>query len=415
MNTETNWKKNVALFLFGQTFSLFGSMMVQYAIMWHITLKTQSGSMMTLFILAGMLPTFFISPFGGVWADRFNRKYLINTADAIIALASLAVALLFFAGFDALWILFVCSTIRALGSGVQMPAVNALVPQLVPLNHLTRINGINSSIQSAIAIASPIVGALLLTLAPIEYIFFIDVITAAIGISILFFLVKVPQVERSADNENNAKHNYFHDLKQGFSYIAKHKFILHLVILYTFSYFVFTPLSFLTPLQVTRNFGADVWRLSVIEITFSAGMLLGGLLISLWGSFKNKMNPIVFALFINGVGAIALGVTGNFWVYAFIMAGIGIILPFWSTPFTVILQEKVDMEYLGRVFGVLTMAPTLVMPMGMVIFGPLSDVVNIDIMLIVSGFALFVLTIPFLASKVLREAGKSTEKNTADI
>lgn len=69
-----DWKKNIALFFGGQTISLFGSSLVQYAIMWHITLTTESGMMMTLYIICGFIPTFILSPVAGVWADRYNRK-----------------------------------------------------------------------------------------------------------------------------------------------------------------------------------------------------------------------------------------------------------------------------------------------------------------------------------------------------
>src|SRR3954463_5439188 len=102
-----NWKKNIILFLSSQTVSLFGSSLVQYAIMWHITLTTESGLMMTLYIICGFIPTFILSPVAGVWADRYNRKMLIILADGLIALSTLALAILFLMGFDAIWLLFV--------------------------------------------------------------------------------------------------------------------------------------------------------------------------------------------------------------------------------------------------------------------------------------------------------------------
>lgn len=114
-----NWKRNTTRFLLGQTISLFGSSLVQYAIMWYITLNTQSGVMMTISIISGFLPTFFLSPFAGVWADRFNRKFLIVGADSMIAFATLILAILFLLGYDAIWLLFVMSAIRAVGSGIQ--------------------------------------------------------------------------------------------------------------------------------------------------------------------------------------------------------------------------------------------------------------------------------------------------------
>lgn len=66
VNNKENWYRNIVLFLSSQTISLFGSSLVQYAIMWHITLTTESGLMMTLYILCGFLPTFLLSPVAGV-------------------------------------------------------------------------------------------------------------------------------------------------------------------------------------------------------------------------------------------------------------------------------------------------------------------------------------------------------------
>ena len=98
-----NWKKNTILFLVSQSISLFGSLLVQYAITWYITLKTQSGVMMTIAIICGFVPTFFVSPFAGVWADRYNRKTLIILADSMIAISTLILAILFLIGYYMVW------------------------------------------------------------------------------------------------------------------------------------------------------------------------------------------------------------------------------------------------------------------------------------------------------------------------
>ena len=415
---ETKWKRSTALFLGGQGISLFGSMLVQYAIMWHITLKTQSGSMLTVFILAGILPMFFISPFAGVWADRFNRKYIINIADASIALATLIVAVFFIAGVENHWLLLGCAAVRALGQGVQTPAVSAFIPQIVPEQHLTRINGINGSIQSFIMLVSPMVSGALLSFASIKIIFFLDVITAAIGIAIVFFFVKNPAAGKTADTasapDTGAETrpvsglNYFHDLKEGLVYIKNHGFILRLIVLETIFYITASPPAFLTPLQVTRNFGPEVWRLTAIEIAFSGGMMLGGIFISVWGGFKNRVYTMALSTALFGIEAIALGLLGNFWLYLAVMAAMGITMPLYNTPAMVLRQSKVDAAYMGRVFGVFGMISSLMMPAGMLIFGPLSDIISINILLIIAGTVIFLLSIPFMISKVLREAGKTS-------
>jgi DHA3 family macrolide efflux protein-like MFS transporter len=407
-----NWKKNTALFLSGQALSLFGSTLVQYAIMWHITLATQSGMAMTLYIVVGILPTFFMSPFGGVWADRFNRKHLINLADGSIAFVTLLVALTFIAGYKELWLLFACAAMRALGQGMHSPAVSAFIPQITPPEQLSKINGINSSIQSFAMIVSPMTSGALLTFISLEIVFFIDVITAVIGIAIVYFLVKTPkpvptgEIPEEPAPPSSTGINYFHDLREGIRYIVKHRFIGQLMLLSTIFYIIVSPVAFLTPLQVARDFGADVWRLTTIEIAFSAGMMIGGIVIGFWGGFKNKIYSMALSCALMGIGTITLGLLNHFWLYSAIMLFIGLTLPLYNTPSMVLFQTKVDPAYLGRVFGVFGMIASLMMPAGMLLFGPLGDLVSIDWLLISSGMAIVLLSIPFVASKAMREAGK---------
>jgi DHA3 family macrolide efflux protein-like MFS transporter len=405
---EINWKKNTALFLIGQALSLFGTMIVQYAIVWHITLKTQSGTMMTLFTVAGFIPMFFISPFAGVWADRFNRKYIINIADGAIAVVSLIVAVFLMFGFDHIGILLVCAVVRSFGQGVQMPAVGAFIPQIVPQEQLTKINGIQSTIQSFAALTAPMISGALMTLAPLEILFFLDVVTAVIGISIVLFFVKVPKKEKSdASMPEQKGATYFHDLKEGMKYIRKHGYVLRMILFSAIFLFFIAPAALLTPLQVTRDFGNDVWRLSAIEITFSIGMMLGGILIGVWGGFKNRIFTMALSCALCGIFAVGLGLASNFWLYLAIMAIMGIALSLYNAPSMVLLQTTVEPAFMGRVLSVFTMISSALMPLGMVVFGPIADTVSIDILLVGTGIIVTLLSIPMVISKTLREAGRS--------
>src|SRR5512134_2369803 len=96
---DGGWKKKTAIFLSSQTLSLFGSMLVQYAIIWYVTLATQSGTVLTISTIAGFLPQIVISLFAGVWADRYPRKRLIIAADVLTATSTLALALFFLSGY----------------------------------------------------------------------------------------------------------------------------------------------------------------------------------------------------------------------------------------------------------------------------------------------------------------------------
>ncbi|UVI33123.1 MFS transporter [Paenibacillus spongiae] len=402
LETNMNWKRNVTLFLVSQTVSLFGSSLVQYAIMWYITINTQSGVMMTISIICGFLPTFFLSPFAGVWADRYNRKKLIMISDSSIALSTLLLAILFLMGYDAIWLLFVVSAIRALGTGIQTPAVSSFLPQLVPGDKLTKVNATYSSIQSLVMLVSPMLSGALLTLASIESIFFIDVITAAIAVLILLFYLKVPAHAKALQKQDLS---YFEDMKKGFVYIKDHAYVKTFFIFSAVFMILATPVAFLTPLQVTRSFGNDVWRLTAIEMTFSIGMMAGGIIMASWGGFKNKVHTMVLSSFAIGICTFALGLIPIFWIYLLVMAFSGLTMPFFNTPSTVMLQQKVEESYLGRVFGVFSMIASSMMPLGMLVFGPLADIIRIEWLLIGTGLLMVVQSLFMLGNNVLIKAG----------
>ncbi len=397
------WKKNVFIFLSGQIISLFGSLLVQYAISWYIVLRTQSGVMMTVAIICGFVPTLLLSPFAGVWADRYDRKMLIILSDAGIAVSTLVPAILFLLGYDAIWLLFVISGIRALGPAIQSPTIGALLPQIVPEDRLIQVNGTFQSLQSVIMLICPMLAGALLTVASIEAIFFIDVFTAIVAISILLLFLKVPVHARALENRSGG---YLKDMMEGISYIRNHEFVKKLFLFCAVYLFLIAPAAFLTPLQVTRNFGNDVWRLTALEIAFSVGMTAGGLIIASRGGFKNRMHTMALSSLVNGACTFALGIAPVFWVYLVIMGLIGVIIPFFNTPFTVILQQKIKGDYLGRIFGVFTMISTSAMPLGMLVFGPVADIIKIEWLMIGTGILLFAESFFLLGSKALIDAGK---------
>src|SRR5690606_28787244 len=131
----------------------------------------------------------------------------------------------------------------------------------------------------------------------------------------------------------------------------------------TFFMLLAAPAAFLTPLQVTRTFGGDYWRLTAIEITFSIGMMLGGALIASWGGFRNKTYTMTLSCLLFGICTVGLGIVPNFWVYITIMGLAGVSMPLFNTPATVLLQEKVEPDYMGRVFGVMSMIASVTMRM----------------------------------------------------
>lgn len=405
-----NWKRNTTAFLVSQVISLFGSSLVQYAINWYITLEMKSGVYATLSIVCGFLPTFLLSPFAGVWADRYDRKKLIAIADGVIAFATLILAILLLNGFQSIWLLLSVMVVRALGSAVQQPCVSAMIPDMVPTEHLTRVNGIYGSISSCIFLVSPMISGVLMSFASLPAIFSIDVITAIAAISILLFWFRLPERASKAVQQSN---NYFAEMKEGWRYIIGQPYLRNFFGFCTIIWMMVGPVSFLTPLQVVRNYGDEVFRLTAIEMGFSIGMLIGGLAISAWGGFKNRIHSLVAAGISMAIGTMALGFSMPFPVYVAIMGSIGLVMPLFNTPSTVLLQERVDPTVIGRVFGIMTMLSSSVMPLGMLLFGPLADIVPIEYLLVGTGMVMAVTCAVMFRNKPLLAAGIRASANEA--
>ncbi len=377
-------------------------MIVQYAIMWHLVLETRSGVMMTLYIIVGVLPTFLSSIFGGVLADRYDKKLLINLSDGVIGVVSLLFALFLFSGHQSMALLLVAAGLRALGQGVQQPTVGSLVPLIVPEDKLLKINGINSSLQSGIFIVSPIVAASLMAVAPLWVLFVVDVVTALAAIAILSLWVKVPPTP--GVKTGGEKASYFNDLTEGLRYVRSQRFLVLLIVMSSLFSMAMGAMN-LTPLQVTRNFGPELWRLTAIEIMWAGGMVVGGVLVGVW-SFRNRTHSIGISSIAVGIMAVLFGVWTHFAPYLVCMAICGIVQIYSQAPSMTILQERVAPEFLGRVMSVFTMIGSLAMPVGIMVFGPLADVVNIDGIMIGAGAAVVVLGGWVLTDRTLRAAGR---------
>nr|WP_081954083.1 MFS transporter [Paenibacillus sp. FSL R5-0345] len=377
-----NWKRKITLFLTAQTISLFGSSLVQYAIIWYITLTTSSGVMMTISTVCGFLPQMAISLFAGVWIDRYSRKKMIMLADGMIAIATLILAVMFLMGYKYIGLLYVILLIRAAGTGIQVPAVNALIPQIVPKDQLMKVNGVNSSISSLMMFLAPAAGGVILSISTIETAFFIDVITAIIGIGMMCIIVIPVHAKLEEVQKSNVQ-----DIKEGFKYLKDHVFIKQLLIYLFVVMILISPAAFLTPLMVSRSFGSEVWRLTASEMTFSVGALVGGLLIASWGGFKSRMHTNIIACALYGLLMVGLGFAPMFAMYLLFNLLIGVTMPCFNAPLTVMLQQNVEPKMQGRVFSLVQVTNSCALPLGMALFGPLADRVQVENILLFAGFA----------------------------
>ena len=387
--TQNHWKRRTALFLAGQSITLFGSMIVQMAIIWYVTLETSSGGWVAAFTICSYLPQFLISFFAGVWADRYSRKMLIILADTVIAVAT---AMLFFAmpgiSGDAVLLgaLLVLSIIRSLGAGVQTPAVSAVIPQLVPEAHLMRCNGIHATMQSVVQFAAPAVAGAVLSVGTFRSALLIDILTALLGIGLLS-CVLLPKQEASGEQMA-----VFSEIKAGIRYSLSDRMIGKTLTVYGLFILLSVPAGFMAALLVSRVYGDAYWYLTAVELVGFAGMVLGGVVMGIWGGFKSRVKTFAVGLLVLSVMTMGMGVSPYFLLYLVMMFVYSVALTVIQTAVTTIIQERSESAMQGRVFGLMGAMYSGFLPVGMAIFGPLADLLPLQWIMVGSGIALVFVT-----------------------
>ncbi len=394
-------RPQAALFLASQAITLFGSTVVQMAVVWHVTLVTASGAWVAAFYVCSYLPQFLMSFWGGAWADRFDRKRFIILPDAAIAVVTLVMYLLMpvLNSQPALLgaLLLMCA-LRSVGAGVQTPAVNAAVPSLAPPDQLMRYNGLNATMQAIVQFAAPAAAAALLSAHTLRAVLPVDVFTAVAGIG-LTALVRIPK-PKAADGTKAVSAG----MREGLRYAMAARPVGVTLGVYALFIWLSVPAGYMAGLLVRRTFGDTYWYLSAVEIAGFAGMAGGGLLMSAWGGFKRRARTLAAGLAAFGALAIGLGMARWFPLYLVLMALYGVALTMVQTACTTLLQEQARRDMQGRVFGLMSSLYAGSLPLGMAVFGPLADAVPLAWVMVFSGAALLALSATVRLSRALKHA-----------
>ncbi|PIO85720.1 MFS transporter [Pediococcus damnosus] len=378
-----NWKRNVGYFLASQNFFLFGSSSVYFAVLWYIALKTSSGTWIMLATMATTLPQILISLWAGIWSDQYSRKKLIIASSSLVTLLTVGTAIIYFFFSRDLWLLLLIAAIRSLGSGIQTPAGNALLPEITPKKELSRINGLNQFISSILLLISPILSGFILGRLGIMFVFVVDLITATTGI-ILMSRVQASQ----QDQQPHEQVTGLSGIRDGLQYTFSHRYLRNFMLFTLIAFILVAPSSQLSTLFVKRTFGSAVWRLTLNELLWTMGALLGSFYITMQKRLPHKIKLIAVGFVGSGISFAVMGLPEPFWVYLLFMFFSGICMPIIQATSNILIQENVAKEKMGRVFSILQIVSTGIYPIAMLVYGPLADQVSIRYILIVTGVLL---------------------------
>ncbi len=288
----------------GQVFSLLGSQLVQFSLIWWLTQQTGSATVLAVASIVGLVPQVVLGPFVGPLVDRWNRKRTMILADAGVALATLLLAILFWLGQAEMWHVYAILFVRALGGTFHGPAIMASTSLMVPQEHLTRIQGMNQMLNGGLNIISAPLGALLLQLLPLQGVLAVDLVTAALAIFTVL-LVRVPQPRHDTSTPASVAGQYWHDLRAGLRYVLSWRGLLILMGMATIINLVLAPSTSFIPLLVTEHFQGTAWHLGALEAALGIGVLVGGLLLGVWGGFQKRVYTSLLGLVGLGLSVLA--------------------------------------------------------------------------------------------------------------
>lgn len=409
-SNNNSWKRTFGFIWAGQFLSLVSTALVNFAVIIWMSLQSGSAEVLAIAATCSMLPQALIGLFAGVYVDKWNRKLTMMLADGGIALCTLIIALVLMAGIKSYEVVYVLLALRSIGSAFHMPAMQSSIPLLAPQEQLLRISGVNQMIFSISNIAGPALGALFISFMPIEQVLLIDVVGAVCAI-VSLLLVNIPNPPKSSED---ATLSVFEDFKVGIKTIGQFKGMPQLFLGSISVTILIMPLAILFPLMTVKHFAGTAYDMSIIEITWGVGMLIGGAFIGLIKMPYNKAIVINLTYVLLGAAMASSGLLPANAFYLFVVLTLlgGIVSSIYNACFTTILQERIDPGVLGRVFSIFMSASILPSLIGLLGIGFLADQIGIQLTFVIFGTGILMVGLISYFSPAIINIGKPANNDT---
>ena len=408
----SNWKVPFFTIWTGQAFSLFGSMLVQFALVWWLTAQTGSATVLAIGTLVALLPTVLIGPMAGAFVDRHSRRMIMIAADSFVALVTLWLVILYALGGMQVGHVYAAMFLRAAAGAFQWPAMQASTSLMVPKQHLARVGGMNQALNGLLGMVAPPTGALLVMALPLNWVLAVDIVTAALAVLPLC-VIDVPQPAPAAEKPGEPHENLLEDMRAGFRYLFAWKGGMLIIGVAVVVKFFLNPAFSLLPILAVKHFGGGALEMGWLDAASGVGTVVGGVLLSVWGGFRRKIVTVLCGLAGLGVGMLLVGLTpsGLLGMALAAIALAGIMGSLVDGPVFAILQSAVAPEMQGRVITVFMSLVTLVVPFGMIFGGVFADRFGVPLLFLIAGLVCLVATGASFSSPAIL----SLEQNTPDM
>lgn len=391
MGKNKKWKSQFIVVALGQAISMLGSQGVQFALIWWLAEKTSSPLMLGISGIVAYLPMSLFSPIAGIAADRYNRKFISIFSDMTMGMIALIYAVLLFFLDLPVWTVFVMLCVRGIGSTFQQPAIQSIIPQLVPKDQLVKTNGWMQLLNSGSFLLGPVIGASLYAIFPMSVVLMSDVVGAILA-SVALAVVKIPKLEKT----ENEKQRFVTEIKEGLQVFREDKKLFYIAIAEALCMFFYAPLSSFYPLMTSDYFDLSAMYGSAVELSFAIGMIVSSLLFSSVLKVERKIRVSFIGLLGMGIASVICGVIPPVYIGWFFFAAscmcLGVAENVHTIPLTAYIQETVAPKKMGRAFSVLTLISSVPMPVGLLFSSPIAEKVGVNVWFFISGLCMLTLT-----------------------
>ena len=362
--------RDFLLIWFGQLISGIGSRLTSFALGVWVYTTTGSTTKFAMVFVAMAIPILLVSPFAGALVDRWDRRRTMIVCEVVSALTIAVMALVAATGHLSMWMIYIGVGLSSVTNAFLQPAYSASVPLMVGHERLVRLNGLIQTGQGISLVGGPALAGVLMKFFGISGVLMADAATFVVG-AVCIAIAVVPRPVR----ENTDETSLLQEAHDGWRYVSERPGLLGLLTLSTISSFLFAIVSIaITPLIliVVHN---DEGLLGLQMSLACSGLLVGGLLVVVFGGPGQKIHALLGFSIISGLAVAAHSMSPS--LTLLIVAGFVMFLaiPPAQSANTALWQTKVPSHLLGRCMTILRVAVETVQPLGYVLAGPLAEYV----------------------------------------
>lgn len=370
----------------GQAVSLVGSALVQFALVWWLTITTGSATVLAIASIMGMLPQIVLTPFAGVYVDRWKRRLTMIGADGLMALSTLVLVVLFATGVIEVWHIYIVLFFRSCFAAFHWPASQAATALLVPERNMARVAGLNQSIYGLSSVLAPPLGAVLFALMPIQYVLSIDIATALLAI-IPLLLIRIPEPTPSHEERHIIK-----EMKGAWNLLRSWRGAMPTIGTFVLANLLLAPAFTLMPIFVVEHLQGDALDYASVEAFVGVGSIVGGVVLGIWGGTKRRIVTVMAAAALAGAGTMLIGFLPSDGILLLLALGlfIGSMFALLNGAIIAIIQVCVEPGMHGRILALIQSLAMSAAPIGLVAAGPLADIMGVQPWFIIAGAAMLV-------------------------